>query len=213
MAIGPPTDAERAFHRAALRKDAALDDADVAAIEPHLRTCRLARGASFLRPGDRAVWCGTIVAGVTRELYPLEDGREVTRGFAGPGDYVGSLSDLLTDAPARSSVVAEADAVIVVVPWARIREVAARPAWAALLARVTEKLYLAKAEREYELLALDAAARYQRFRARYAALEPHIAQRHVASYIGVTPEHLSRLRRKLGAAGTSARPGSRARSR
>jgi predicted adenylyl cyclase CyaB len=39
------------------------------------------------------------------------------------------------------------------------------------------RLYLAKAEREYELLALDAEARYLRFRARYAALESEISLR------------------------------------
>ena len=53
--------------------------------------------------------------------------------------------------------------------------------------------------REYELLALDAEARYLRFRARYAALEAAIPLRQVASYIGITPEHLSRLRRRLTA--------------
>jgi hypothetical protein len=78
--------------------------------------------------------------------------------------------------------------------------VARSPAWAAFLARVTQQLYLIKSEREYELLALDAEARYQSFRAAYAALESAIALRHVASYVGITPEHLSRLRRRLGLA-------------
>jgi CRP-like cAMP-binding protein len=96
-------------------------------------------------------------------------------------------------------VIALADARIAVVPWRRLREVVARvPAWTRYLAQVTEQLYLAKATREYELLALDAEQRYLRFRTRYAALEPRIPLRQVASYIGVTPEHLSRLRRRLG---------------
>ena len=60
------------------------------------------------------------------------------------------------------------------------------------------QLYLLKARREYELLALDAEARYAAFRARFARLEDQIQLKQVASYIGVTPEHLSRLRRRLG---------------
>jgi CRP-like cAMP-binding protein len=198
---------DRARMHAALARDGDLAADDAALMDPHVRVRQLARGAYFLRPGDPATWCGTITHGLVREFYPLEDGREATRGFAGPGSYVGSLSDLLLGAPSRSAVIAELDARIVVMPWARVRAAAAaRPAWAAFLARIVERVYLAKAEREYELLALDAEARYRRFLARYAALEPSIPQRHVASYIGVTPEHLSRLRRRLAAdAGSTSR--------
>jgi CRP-like cAMP-binding protein len=201
MATGRLTSADRVAFHAHLRRSSPLDEADLAAIDADATVRRLPAGALFLASGEQAVDCGAVLAGVVREYFPLEDGREVTRGFAGPGDYVGSLSDLLRDQPARSSIVAEVDSHLVVLPWRRIRDVAARrPAWAAFHARVTERLYLTKAEREYELLALDAEARYRRFRARYAALESAIPLRHVASYVGITPEHLSRLRRRLGIA-------------
>jgi CRP-like cAMP-binding protein len=199
MASEPVTAPDRDAFRALVRRIGPLSDAELTAVEAHLRVRRLARGEVFLSPGDRAVECGTILSGMIREYFLLADGREVTRWFSGPGDNVGSLSDLLLAAPARSSVVAEIASRIVVVPWLRLRAIADQtPAWANVLARVTEQLYLAKAAREYELLALDAEARYLRFRAQYAALEPAIALRHAASYIGVTPEHLSRLRRRLG---------------
>jgi len=198
MSSSPLTETDRAAFRGLIRRVAPLADADLAAVEAHARVRLLQRGEAFLVPGDRAVDCGTILDGLVREFFVLADGREVTRGFAGPGDNVGSLSDLLLAAPARSSVVAEADTRIVMLPWLRLRAIAdQRPAWARLLARITERLYLAKAGREYELLALDAEARYLRFRAQYAALEPEIALRQVASYVGITPEHLSRLRRRL----------------
>jgi CRP-like cAMP-binding protein len=197
MALTPP---DRDAFRAHLRRVAPLTDDDLAALDGGARVRGFARGEAFLRAGDVAVDCGTVLSGVMREYYPLADGREVTRGFAGAGDGVGSLSDLLSGEAARSSVVAETAARIVVLPWAHLRDAAARlPAWARFLARVTERLYLAKAAREYELLALDAEARYLRFRARYAALEAEIPLRQAASYVGVTPEHLSRLRRRLAA--------------
>jgi CRP-like cAMP-binding protein len=196
-----PSSTERAAFLARLRRDAPLDDGDLAALEADVRVRQLPAGTTFLRCGEVAVDCGAVLRGLVREYYPLEDGREVTRAFAGPGDYIGSLSDLLSGQPALSSLVAEADTVVVVVPWRRIRELAARrPAWAEFVALVVERVYLAKAAREYELLALDAEARYRRFRTLYAALEPAIALRHVASYVGITPEHLSRVRRRLGIA-------------
>jgi CRP-like cAMP-binding protein len=189
--------ADRDQLRAALRRVAPLTDEDCLQLDSAARFVELARGEQFLRAGDVATQCGTLLAGIVREHYPLADGREVTRGFAGPGDGVGSLSDLIGGEPSRSSVVAETDARIAVVPWATLRELArTQRAWTHFLARVTERLYLRKAEREYELLALDAAERYERFRVRYAALEDRIPLRAVASYVGITPEHLSRLRRR-----------------
>ena len=192
------TDADREQFRSHARRISPLDDDALAAAESAGRVRDYARGALFLAAGDRAIDCGTMFTGVMREYYPLADGREVTRGFAGPGDGVGSLSDLLSGEPARSSIEAETDLRIGVVPWAHLQALAARvPAWERYVARVTERLYVVKAAREYELLALDAEARYLRFRARFAAIESQIALRQVASYVGVTPEHLSRLRRRL----------------
>ncbi len=193
----PFTASDRDQLRAALRRVAPLSDDDCAQLDGSARVIELSRGESFLRAGDVATMCGTLLSGVLREHYPLDDGREVTRGFAGPGDGVGSLSDLLVGAPSRSSIVAETDARVAIMPWATLRELSRTvPAWTRFLAQITEQLYLRKAEREYELLALDAGERYRRFRVRYSALEDQIPLRAVASYIGITPEHLSRLRRR-----------------
>jgi CRP-like cAMP-binding protein len=192
------TAADRSAFFDSLRRVAPLTDEDLAAIDGDAWIRRLPARTPFLECGARAVDAGNVLSGLVREYFPLEDGREVTRGFAGPGEFVGSLSDLLEGKPARSSVVAELDSRLVVVPWRHVRELRQRPNWATFLSVVTERLYLAKAAREYELLALDAEARYQRFRVLYATLEPAIPLRHVASYVGITPEHLSRLRRRLG---------------
>jgi len=206
MVPEPLAPADRDELHRALRQISPLGDDDLAAVEDCTRLRSLARSAVFLRAGDRAVSCGVLLSGLVRVYFLLGDGREVTRGFTRPGEPVGSLSDLLLDEPARSCVDAVTDARVAEMPWAHVRECAARmPAWTSLLARITEQLYLIKAAREYELLALDAEARYLVFRARYAGFEPKIPLRQVASYIGVTPEHLSRLRRRLAGPAAASR--------
>jgi CRP-like cAMP-binding protein len=197
MASEPLGPGDRTALHAHLVRVSSLAASDLAVLAG-ARAHTFARGTSFLQAGDRAVDCGIILAGVMREYYPLADGREVNRNFAGPGDGVGSLSDLISGEPAKSSVMAETDARVAVFPWSVLRDAAQRmPAWSRFVASITERLYLAKARREYELLALDAEARYVQFRKRFAALENDIALRQVASYVGITPEHLSRLRRRM----------------
>ena len=90
---------------------------------------------------------------------------------------------------------------------AYLDQVERRPAWMRFAREIAQRLYLAKAQREYELLALDAAQRYRLALERWPQLERYCTQRAIASYIGITPVHLSRLRRLQGK--TATRPGNR----
>lgn len=160
------------------------------------------KGAHLLVGGTRrATEVIFVVHGILREYFPLEDGTERTKAFITENRIAGSLADLLSDGPSRASIVAETPARVLVVPYTATKELGRRhEAWAELGRRMTAALLASKAEREYELLALDAAGRYDAFRVRYPGLEARVAAKNVASYIGITPVHLSRLRRRRRAA-------------
>lgn len=59
-----------------------------------------------------------------------------------------------------------------------------------------EQLYIKKETREAEFLLDDAETRYQRFQSSYPGLEERLTQYHVASYLGITPVALSRIRNR-----------------
>lgn len=159
---------------------------------------KLAAGEHLLRAGERARFGAVVTEGLVREYYLLPDGRERTRAFAVEGELAGSLADLIRGEPAQSFSVAVAPTELVLVPWSNFGELANSDArWLRFSYQVLEHFFLEKSKREYELLALDAEARYRVFLERYPKLEARVKQAHVASYVGVTPEHLSRLRSKL----------------
>jgi CRP-like cAMP-binding protein len=54
-----------------------------------------------------------------------------------------------------------------------------------------------RADREWVLAALPGLERLQQFRLRYPELEAHIPHYHIASFLGLTPVTLSRLRSQL----------------
>jgi CRP-like cAMP-binding protein len=62
---------------------------------------------------------------------------------------------------------------------------------------IIENALVASQQRLLDSLSLDAAERYQNFCKKYPQLIHSIAQKHVASYIGVTPEFLSKLKSQL----------------
>ncbi len=174
------------------------------AVEPHLTALDVDRHEFLLEAGDDPNRSGFVVSGVVREYYQLDDGTERTRGFALPQDTYGSLSDALAERPCRVFVRAEADSVVLEVSWRIVGQLAATSLeWERLQHRIVQTLYLRKATREYELLGLDAMGRYQSLRAQHPTLESHVSQALIASYLGITPVHLSRLRRRLRKRGPS----------
>jgi CRP-like cAMP-binding protein len=192
-----PTPHDAQLYARAMRRVAPLSDDDIAAGFALARVRELTRGEHLLRAGDPARDVAVVVRGLLREHFLLADGSERTKAFVLEGELSGSLADLLSESPARAYIVAEEPCRLLVVDFAESAALATQsPAWAQVRARATEALLRIKAEREYELLGLDAAARYAAFRARYPGLEARVAAKHVASYLGITPVHLSRLRRR-----------------
>lgn len=195
MVRRPPTRDEVAFLRGQL---AALGVSD-RALERDLRAADVPKHALLLEPGGDPGDSGLVVEGVLREFYLQPDGAEHTRGFALAGDSFGSLADALTTGVSRVFVRAEVPSRVLLVKWARIAELAAGALeWERLQARLVQRLYLKKSVREYELLALDAMGRYRSLREQHPQLEALVSGHVVASYLGITNVHLSRLRRRLG---------------
>lgn len=188
--------AEIAALRGLLLATSPLTQAELDAF-PAPRRVELPAGSIFLREGERASEVATVHCGGLREYFVLADGTERTKGFNLPGDFAGSLSDLLSGEPARTWVVAEVPTVLLVTQWKDyLTLIESSPGWQRFARAIAEGLYRRKVQREYELLALDAAARYRLALERWPQLESVFKQRHIASYVGITPVHLSRLRAK-----------------
>lgn len=193
------TATDRDAYARAMRAIAPLSDDDVALGFALVRPRELARGEHLLVAGRAATEVAVVVRGLLREYFVIANGdakvNERTKAFIVEERVSGSLADLLSLAASRAFIVADEPTRVLVAPYASLKGLtSASPAWAMLGRAALERLLLAKAEREWELLGLDAEARYEAFRARYPGLEARVAARHVASYLGITPVHLSRLR-------------------
>ena len=68
--------------------------------------------------------------------------------------------------------------------------------WYKFAFKLMESIYVMKELRERSFLLDDAATRYKEFQAYYADIEDQIKLYYVASYLGITPETLSRIRKK-----------------
>ena len=191
------TRADKTLYTASARKAAPLSDEAIDRAWATVSARELVKGEHFLRAGDPATEVAVVASGLLREYFDLNGGSEGTKAFIVEGEFTGSLADLISGRPSRASIVAEEPSRVLVSSFAAYRELPdASREWEGFALRSAHALLLRKAEREYELLGLTAEERYATFADRFPGLEARIAAKHVASYLGITPVHLSRLRRR-----------------
>lgn len=196
------TAADEAAFISAVGRLGVTEPAALAAGVSLLHVRELQRGEYLLRAGEPAVYTGVLVSGLLREHFVTPRGVDRTKGFVTQLQFTGSLADLLSGEPSRAYIVAEAPSRLALLLFTKLRALQARsPAWAAAGQRSAEHLVRYKAEREYQFLCLSAEERYAAFRARHGDLEAKVAGRHIASFLGITPVHLSRLRARRARAG------------
>ncbi|MEN8170125.1 MAG: Crp/Fnr family transcriptional regulator [Pseudomonadota bacterium] len=158
---------------------------------------KLAASECFIEAGEQSTQFAFVNSGLLRFFYRQENGRELNKSFAAENHFIGAYSAYLSGSPARFTIEALEPTTLLSASLDRIVELSDQyPCWERFRRLVTEQLYVRKEEREAEFLLDDAEHRYHLFQQRYPGLEERIAQYHVASYIGITPVSLSRIRKR-----------------
>jgi CRP-like cAMP-binding protein len=184
--------------KAALTQISPLTEATWQAVAALFRSKQLPKHDFFAqagRPERQIAWMG---GGVVRAFYRSDQGTDYNKTFFTPGDFVGAFSALVSGWPNQIYLQALTDCSLWVADYPRFTALFdAHPDLERLARRYAEWLFVEKEQREIELVLLNAEQRYQKFQEAYPELERQIAQHHIASYLGVTPTQLSRIRTKL----------------
>ncbi|TGL64701.1 Crp/Fnr family transcriptional regulator [Leptospira sarikeiensis] len=158
---------------------------------------KLEYGDFLVKQGAKASEFAFVFSGVLREYYLTDQGNEYIKSFNFPGDFTGSYFDLLSEQPSTCNIRAITDCELAVAKFSEFRELFSQDiAWERLGRIFAENLFLKKAKREYELLALSAEERYELLLKTRPDIEELVPQYHIASYLGITPVSLSRIRAK-----------------
>ena len=159
---------------------------------------RLAEKEFLLHAGDKATLAAFIVSGAVREFFTDADGNEFNKSFGFKGDFTGSYYDLLSGKESIASIQALTGTELLVAPITVVLGFYERSLeWQRVARIMAESLFRRKARREYEFISQSAEERYRDFMERHSDMLPKITQYHLASYLGITPVALSRIRKRV----------------
>ncbi|WP_035455302.1 Crp/Fnr family transcriptional regulator [Algoriphagus terrigena] len=171
----------------------------MASLELHGTKKTYKPGENFVKKDQIPQKIAIVKKGLFRYYYLTGEGKEFTKVFMPEGSILSAYSAMVSGTRSHFFIEAIEEATTVEITfdtWKKLR--AQDPKWDRLLIAFLEKGYAVKEKREREFLFLDAEARYRQFLIDYPELEARVTQRIIASYLGVTPIALSRIRRKMG---------------
>lgn len=158
----------------------------------------LPKDAYFVEDNVVARYIGFLQTGIVRAFYRTSDGKEYNKHFFQPPTLIGGYSSLITGAPNQINQQALTNCVVWVAEYSKLTALYDTcPDLATAARKLAERHFVEKENREIELVLLDAEQRYMLMKQRLPDLELLIPQYHIASYLGVSPTQLSRIRRKL----------------
>lgn len=162
-----------------------------------LEPMKLKRNEFLVREGSRVAYCFLLLDGVVR-VYYNKDGNEYNKTFFIAGMFPTPLTALLSDSPSALSFQALVPCQLIRFSYQEFREsFKMHRCLEQFLLRVLEREWIDKERHDIQMVTNDATTNYIIFRERYPDLENMIPQYHIASYLGITPIQLSRIRSKL----------------
>ena len=163
-----------------------------------LRSKSLANGEFLLREGDVCKYESFVVKGCLKTYYLDEIGVEHIIDFSIEEWWADDLYSLLTQTPSRSNIKAIENTDVLQISKTDLELLYQKiPKFERFFRILFQNAYIAQREQINLALSASAQERYLLFVKKKPYAEKRFSQKDIASYLGVTPQFLSVLKKKL----------------
>lgn len=179
-------------------KHVSLSDADKQLIASALRLRKVKKGQFIVHEGAVSRCTNFVTQGSVRTYFIDTNGQEHIVQFAIEGWWISDLQSFILQIPATFNVQAIEDSHILELPFENLEKLYQQvPALERYFRIITQRAFVAFQQRIVQNISMDAEARYLAFREKYPKIETRIPQRLVASYLGISAEFLSKIKKRL----------------
>jgi len=158
----------------------------------------LEEGEVFIRAGESTRKVALVVEGLMRNYITNQDGEEVTVFFAAEMSTIAAYAALFCDMPATETCVAVERTVLLAMDFYAFKEAALMdPLYMRVYADMLEQSLVGTIQRIEDFTQKSPEQRYRRVLETQAYLIDRAPLKYLASYLGITPVSLSRIRKRL----------------
>lgn len=152
----------------------------------------------FSEAGKIPKYVGFVLEGVVRFCYYNNKGQEITNYFIDENSFVSDFQKFETKIVASDYIQAVTDCKILVFTkknWEEILNTVVD--WDRIVTQIMKKCLLETIERRSPLVSEDATTRYLSFIDKFPTLINRVPLSYIASYLGITQQSLSRIRKNI----------------
>ena len=152
----------------------------------------------LLRAGEIATCTYFVNSGILRSFTINENIQEHILHFACEDWWIGDMYSYISEKPGNLFIEVLEDAEVVTITKESQQELYKEiPKLERFFRILAENSLVSHQERLMDNLSLTAEQRFEKFCSKYPTLIQKVSQKHIASYIGVTPEFFSKMKSRL----------------
>ncbi len=175
-----------------------VEDGDIVLLNAYFKFEKVKKGAFLNRDGEVAQYATFVQKGLFRTFIIDERGTEHILQFSMAGWWTGDLASFISRKPSRFYVEALKDSEILIISkesWDSLMEEA--PFYLDYHRKLLERSLIATQDRLLESYSVDAMKKYLKLLKTLPDILQQVPQYMIASYLGMSRETLSRIRRQL----------------
>lgn len=158
----------------------------------------------FIKKGDYLLRAGEVCDHVTFinkgyfRIYHFVGEEELTANFAFEGNYVTDYPSFVSRQPTSDNIVAMDDVEVLMLEYKDLQLAYEQyPVWQKFGRMIAEYILLFVVDRNKSLLFLSPEERYLKLMKDRPKVIANVPLKYIASYLGITPEALSRIRKRM----------------
>lgn len=174
-----------------------LDEDEQHALISRLKPKTYKRKEKVLYAGDTCKAVSFVVKGCLRMYHTDDDGNEHIVNFFAENWWAADVDSFYSQKPAFYTIEALEDTEVFRLGIDALEELYnLSPKFERFFRILTQNGFVIYQRRMTSAMSLPAIERYHHFQKLFPDLEQRIAQKYIASYLGITPEFLSKIRKK-----------------
>ena len=155
------------------------------------------KGDFFLADGHICKQVGFIYKGLMR-YYINHDGEEKTYAFSQENEYVCNYESFLPQSPSSKIIQALEDSEVLIISYGNLQLLYANVREGERFGRIAIEVVFLQILKDINSFYTETPElRYERFIKNHIDLQQRISQYHIASFVGVKPQSLSRIRKRI----------------